>query len=141
MIARMEVRKAYQYDDPRGSLSVIDEDALPFPVRRIYYLHGVPLGAIRAEHGHRQLEQVMICMHGRITVTLTDGFEREAHVLQNPSELLHVPRGIWRSARFELPDSVLCVLASRPYEPDDYIHSFEEFLAWARAERKSADAT
>lgn len=119
------------FADARGNLSVIEDADLPFPVRRIYYLHGVPLGATRGEHGHKQLEQLMICMHGSCEVTLNDGQTQERFKLANPATGLYVPPGMWRSLRFIEPDTVCCVLASRPYEKDDYIFEFEEFLAWS----------
>ena len=119
------------HPDARGNLSVIESDDLPFPIRRIYYLHGVPLGATRGEHGHKQLEQLMICMHGSCEVTLNDGRAHERFKLNDPSIALYVPPGMWRSLRFVEPDTVCCVLASRPYEKHDYIFGFEEFLAWS----------
>ncbi|WP_373504111.1 FdtA/QdtA family cupin domain-containing protein [Aestuariivirga sp.] len=119
------------YVDARGNLSVIEVGDLPFTVRRIYYLHGVPLGATRGEHGHKLLEQLMICMHGSCEVTLNDGQTQEPFKLSLPSVALYVPPGMWRSLRFVEPDTVCCVLASKPYEKEDYIYDFEDFLAWS----------
>ena len=46
--------------DGRGSLGVIEAQDLPFDIRRIYYLHDVPMGAVRGEHGHKRLEQLIL---------------------------------------------------------------------------------
>lgn len=119
--------------DGRGSLGVIEQADLPFPVRRVYYLFDVPIGAVRGEHGHKQLEQLMICMHGRLEVILNDGTGQFRFTLDTPGQALHVPPGLWRSLKFIEPGTVVCVLASRPYERDDYIYSFEEYLVWARS--------
>lgn len=136
----MQTRKPYLVDirthlDARGSLSVVENGDLPFPIRRIYYLHGVPLGAKRGEHGHKLLEQLMICMHGVCDVTLNDGQSQDHFTLSSPATALYVPPGMWRSLRFVEPDTVCCVLASRPYEKEDYIYDFEDFLAWSRQNR------
>ena len=116
--------------DARGSLGAMEGDDLPFDVRRVYYLFDVPIGAVRGEHGHKTLEQLMICMHGRVEVTLNDASGQFHFVLDSPAIALHIPPGLWRSLRFVDPDTVVCVLASQPYDRQDYIYTFEEFLTW-----------
>ena len=124
--------------DARGSLGVVEETDLSFAIRRIYYLHGVPIGAVRGEHGHKALEQLILCLHGRVDVTLNDGFRQYPFTLDRADQGLHVPPGLWRSLHFREPGSVICVLASRPYEAEDYIYSFEEFRSWAHAREAAA---
>lgn len=118
--------------DGRGSLGVLEGAALPFDIARIYYLYDVPIGAVRGEHGHKRLHQLMICMHGQIEVTLNDGQRQHPFTLSSPAQVLYVPPGMWRRLRFLMPETVVCVLASRPYEVDDYIYEYEDFLTWVR---------
>lgn len=118
--------------DGRGSLGVIEMDDVPFPIRRVYYLFDVPIGAVRGEHGHRTLDQLILCMHGRVEITLNDGSGQFHYMLDAPDRGLHVPPGMWRSLRFVEPGSVICVLASQPYDRADYIYHYEEFLEWTR---------
>lgn len=120
------------YIDVRGSLGVIEGADLPFAVRRIYYLYDVPIGAVRGEHAHKQLEQLILCMHGRVEVTFNDGSAAHKFMLDRPSQALYVPPGLWRSLRFLHAETIVCVLASRPYEPDDYIYAFEDYLDWVK---------
>lgn len=120
------------FSDPRGALGVLEGAELPFDIARVYYLYNVPIGAVRGEHGHKQLEQLMVCMHGRTEVTLNDGQTQHTFTLASPAEVLYVPPGMWRQLRFQMPDTVVCVLASRPYEVADYIYEYEDFLAWVR---------
>jgi hypothetical protein len=119
------------HSDARGALGVVENATLPFDIQRVYYLYGVPIGATRGEHGHKELEQLIICMHGRVDVTLNDGHRQYPYTLERPDQGLHVPPGMWRSLYFREPGTVVCVLASRPYEVADYIYSFEEFRTWA----------
>lgn len=121
--------------DGRGALGVIEAADLPFPLRRFYYLFDVPIGAIRGEHGHKRLEQVILCLHGRVEVSLNDGQRVRGFTLDTPLQGLYVPPGLWRRLEFREPGSVVGVLASRPYEPEDYIYHYEEYLAWVRAGR------
>ena len=117
--------------DGRGSLGVIEAADLPFDIRRIYYLHDVPMGAVRGEHGHKRLQQLILCMHGEVEVVLNDGISQFRFTLSDSSTGLYLPPGLWRRLRFVVPETVVCVLASRPYEREDYIYEYEEFLAWA----------
>ena len=120
------------FGDPRGSLGVLEGAQLPFDIKRVYYLYDVPIGAIRGEHGHKQLEQLMICMHGKTEVTLNDGQQQYPFTLAGPADVLYVPPGMWRQLRFVMPETVVCVLASRPYEVEDYLYEYEDFLTWVR---------
>ncbi|MFN4131179.1 MAG: sugar 3,4-ketoisomerase, partial [Paracoccaceae bacterium] len=105
---------------------------LPFDIRRVYYLYDVPIGAVRGEHGHKRLQQLILCMHGQVEVTLNDGHSQFPFTLMDSSTGLYLPPGLWRRLRFLVPETVVCVLASRPFEKDDYIYEYEEFLVWAR---------
>lgn len=125
--------------DGRGSLGVLEGAALPFDIARIYYLYDVPIGAVRGEHGHKRLHQLMICMHGQTEITLNDGNQQYPFTLSTPGQVLYVPPGMWRRLRFVMPDTVVCVLASRPYEVDDYIYEYEDFLTWVRQGKKQQD--
>ena len=40
-------------DDPSGRLTAIEGDAIPFPVRRVFYITDVPAGASRGGHAQR----------------------------------------------------------------------------------------
>jgi len=120
------------FSDPRGALGVLEGAKLPFSIERVYYLYNVPIGAIRGEHGHKQLEQLMICMHGKTEITLNDGERQYPFTLESPSDVLYVPPGMWRQLRFLMPETVVCVLASRPYEVEDYLYEYEDFLSWVR---------
>lgn len=118
--------------DGRGSLGVIEGGGLLFDIQRIYYLYDVPMGAVRGEHGHKQLQQLILCMHGEVEIVLNDGQRQFPFTLSNAATGLYLPPGLWRRLRFLRPETVVCVLASRPYEKDDYIYEYEEFLAWTR---------
>ena len=60
-------------DDARGTLTALEGDELPFPVRRIFYMHRVPQGGERGAHAHRYTQQCLIAVAGAFTVDLSDG--------------------------------------------------------------------
>lgn len=124
---------AKTHADDKGCLSVIEGTDLPFAIKRIYYIHSVPIGAIRGEHGHRTLEQIVMCLSGAVEMMISDGVEQQFVTLSNPATLLYVPAGRWRSVKFKEAGSVLCVLASQLFDSSDYIYDYEEFVEWKRS--------
>jgi len=117
--------------NPDGSLAVIEADGgpLPFPIRRVYYLHSVPEGAKRGGHAHRRLEQMLVAVSGRLRVLLDDGAERRSEELSDPTVGLYLPTMVWRELVDFDAGTVCLVIASRPYEPEDYIRDYDEFVA------------
>ncbi len=125
-----ELRNIRVHEDARGSLGVFENGDLPFAIRRVYYLFNAPLGVIRAEHGHRMLEQFVVCMAGRCEMTVHDGTRAHPFDLASPAVGVYVPPAMWRTVKFVEPGSVCCVFASMPYDRSDYIENFEDFLTF-----------
>jgi dTDP-4-dehydrorhamnose 3,5-epimerase-like enzyme len=121
--------------DPRGNLTFIEGGShIPFEIARVYYLYDVPGGESRGGHAHKQLEQFVIAMSGAFDVVLDDGLGNVRSFNLNRSYYgLHIPRMIWRELVNFSSGSVCTVLASRPYEEEDYFRDFDEFAAAAAA--------
>ena len=113
----------------KGDLSVIEsKKEIPFDICRVYYLYNVPKGQNRGNHAHKDLFQLIIAVSGSFTVTLDDGKDRHTYLLNHPNQGLLVIPGIWRTLENFSSDSVCLVLASLPYDQEDYIHDYEEFI-------------
>lgn len=113
-----------------GSLIVAEMGAgLPFVARRIFTLLDIPESQARGTHAHRKCEQFLICMRGSVTAVIDDGVCRQEIVLDSPTMGLYMPALTWGTQYDYSRDALLLVLASDPYDADDYIHSYEEFLA------------
>ena len=123
--------------DDRGALNVLEiAHELPFGCERIFYTYTVPEGSVRGEHAHKVCEQFLIALRGELRVAVDDGVHRDEILLDSPSKGLHLPAGCWGEQFSHSTDCILLVLASRPYENEDYIRSYNEFLAWKRGEAK-----
>ena len=62
-----------QRGDTRGGLSVIElGGALPFLVRRVYWIHGTKPGVSRGFHAHKKLHQLCVCVAGSVRLSLFD---------------------------------------------------------------------
>lgn len=121
-------------EDPYGVIGVIEgEHALPFDVKRFYFITRVPEGATRGSHAHKELVQLIVALAGSVTIDLDDGSAVQKFELDRPSIGLLVPPGYWRTLRAFTEGTVLGVLASREYDEADYIRSYRVFREWSRA--------
>lgn len=101
--------------DDRGKLVWIQ--ALPFAIRRVYYIFDVAPDGKRGGHAHKTLERVFIALAGEFTL-IVDG---RPYLLRNPSEGLYVAPGAWTDLENFSPGCVCLVLASAEYDENDYI--------------------
>ncbi len=115
-------------EDPRGNLSVIEKEVVPFDIKRVYYLYDVPAGAERGGHAHIQQRECLIALSGSFDVILNDGKAEETVTLNKPFEGLLINEGIWRELKNFSSGSVCLVVASDVFEEADYIRDFQAFL-------------
>jgi len=113
--------------DERGTLAPIELNSFYFSVKRIFYVTDVPTGETRGCHSHYKTKQYLICIKGVIEVILHDG-KKETITTLKQNEGLLIPELIWDSQKFITKDAVLLVLCSTPYDINDYILDFDEFL-------------
>ena len=119
-----------QVRDLRGALTFGELDAhLPFAPKRFFVVYDVPSREVRGEHAHRQLHEFLVCLRGSCSVALDDGAVREEVLLDSPTVGLHVPPKLWRVHYKYSPDAILLSLCSDPYDADDYIRNYDDFLA------------
>lgn len=118
--------------EPRGNLSVIENDSIPFEMKRVYYLYDVPSGAERGGHAHKNLKQFLIALSGSFDVVLNDGIEQKTITLNKPFEGLLINSGIWRELNNFSSGSVCLVIASAVFDEADYIREFEDFMKYKK---------
>lgn len=119
-----------QHGDDRGHLVVVEGiKDIPFEIKRIFYIYGSDQEVVRGQHANKRTEFVLINVAGTSKVRVKDGKGNEAvFSLNRPHTGIYLPRMIWKDMYDFSPDSVLLVLASEPYDPKEYIRSYEEFL-------------
>lgn len=126
----VHLRRFDGFTDLRGSLAVgeMPGEGIPFEPRRWFVVYDVPSREVRGEHAHRRCHQFLVCVHGAVRVVADDGERRAEVELDDPTLGIYLPPLVWGSQfRYE-PDAVLLVLASEPYDPDDYIRDYGQFL-------------
>jgi dTDP-4-dehydrorhamnose 3,5-epimerase-like enzyme len=115
-------------EDVRGNLAVIQNDALPFEFKRIYYLFDVPSNAFRGGHSHINQDEILIALSGSFEVVLDNGLEKKTVLLNKPNVGLHISTGIWRELQNFSSGSVCLVVASDVFDEADYIREYDAFL-------------
>lgn len=122
-----------QHGDDRGQLVALEENKeIPFKIKRVYYMYDTVDGVRRGYHAHRNLQQILICIHGNCKIHLDNGHETAEVLLDKPYEGLYVSNNMWREMYDFSPDAVLMVLASELYDESDYIRNYEDFLKYVK---------
>lgn len=115
--------------DPRGNLTVAEQlRQVPFEVKRVYWTYDVPSGESRGGHAHKQCVEFIIAVSGSFTVTLDNGTQKQSFHLNHPWQGLLVETGVWRTLEDFSSGAVCLVLASEPFEEEDYIREYEDYL-------------
>lgn len=117
------------FEDMRGSITPLElERGLPFLPNRVFLVYNVPSNHVRGEHAHHACKQFLVAASGRISVVVDDGKMRREVQLDDQTIGLYLAPKVWGiQYKFE-PTSVLMVAASLPYDPQDYIRDYTEFL-------------
>ncbi len=116
-------------DENRGNLTVAQGGAdFPFPIARAYWIKDVPAGDTRGGHAHKRLVEYVVAVNGSFNVTLDNGREKAVYHLCHPWEALLIDKCVWCSLNSFSADAVCLALASEPYDADDYIHDYGDFI-------------
>jgi len=115
--------------DDRGNLSFIEGgNHIPFEIQRTYWIYDVPGGETRGGHAYRELQEFFVALSGSFDVVLDDGVTRKVVSLNRSYFGLYVPNMIWRHLENFATNSVCLILASLPYNPEDYIRNYDFYL-------------
>ena len=137
VVPGVELVSLSRADDMRGSLVAAEfATQLPFVPQRVFSVFDVPTQEVRGSHAHRCCEQLLVCLAGSVSCLVDDGTRRQEFILDDPSRGLYVPPMVWGTQYQYSGDAVLLVLASLPYDPDDYIRDYDEFLLLCPAGRQ-----
>ena len=130
----MENRKHYLFEikpicDNNGSLNVVEEEKqIPFKIKRLFYVYDVKQNASRGEHANKKSRFCMVSLHGKCDVEVKDGKDVITYKLDNPNKVLFLDKMVWKTMTHFSKDCVLLVLSDSPYDKDEYIRDFNEYL-------------
>ena len=114
--------------DERGALAFAEaQRVIPFAVERVFWIYDVPTEASRGGHAHWTCNELVVPVSGGFTVVLDDGQVRRQVRMERPDEGVLIPAGVWCELLDFAPGTVLLVMASQPYQPEGYVHDYNEY--------------
>lgn len=114
--------------EDEGYLCFAEENNhIPFPIKRFYYISNVMKGVERGFHAHHQTLQVLFCIKGEVTIVLDNGHKREKFVMKESNKGIFLDKMMWHEMNNFKKDTILLVIASEIYEESDYIRDYQEF--------------
>lgn len=117
--------------DETGTLSVVEGGRqVPFDIKRVFWLSGIPSTEIRrGAHAHAELQQVLFAASGHCLIDLeTVSGTTETLELNHGGDALYLDGPVWRTMHGFSADCVLMVLCDRDYASDHVVRDREEFL-------------
>lgn len=133
LVEKCPVLQFRDLGDERGKLVVIEGgEAIPFEIKRVFYIYDSDDTVIRGQHANRESEFVLINVAGKSKVRITDGTEELVVELNKPMMGVYIPRMIWKDMYDFSKDSVLLVLASTHYNGNEYIRDYDQYLSEMR---------
>lgn len=122
--------------DSRGNLTVIENGGyLPFEIRRVFWIFGVPGGCSRGGHAYRTQEELVVALSGSFDIVVQSE-EGEARIQLNRSyTALHLPALTWRRMENFSTNALSLHLSSSMYLKEDYIRDFDGLLELRRNAR------
>lgn len=133
---RYEVFDLERIVDETGTLYVGELAQLRHgPFGRIVLITGVPPGGSRGGHAHKREDEYVICVSGGVDLRLESRGELATVQLRRPGRTLYLPAGYWRDLVHFAPGTVIAMLATEPFDEDDYIRDYDTFLRWEAGAR------
>lgn len=125
---KIELIEIPKIENNLGNIAVVENDVIPFNIKRVYYLYDIPSSAIRGGHSHINQQEFLIPLSGSFEVVLDNGFEKSSILLNKPNIGLLIETRIWRELQNFSSGAVCLVIASDVFDEADYIRNYEDFL-------------
>lgn len=116
-----------RHDDQRGTLCFAEWHHLPFVPKRVFWISGIPAGALRGGHSHSTCAEVVFAVSGSFDMTVDTGRQRQTFHMDSPDTGIYIGPNVWCELSGFAPGTACAVVASEEYDPKGYINSYEEF--------------
>ncbi len=115
--------------DERGQLSFAEAcGQIPFEIKRVFWISGVPEGKTRGRHAHWTCHEVVFPVTGSFEIEVDDGTGSRTFTMNNSSTGILIPAGAWCELRKFAPGTVCVVVASEHFDANGYVHDKGEWI-------------
>jgi len=124
----VDIRSNQEYD---GRLLVVESDtsAIPFEIKRIFWVRDTTPGAERGQHATKVTKLVLIAISGSLDVVVHDGTKETTYHLDDPTKGLYIDEMLWRTMKNFSPGCIVEAICDHPYAPgNETYENFEEYL-------------
>lgn len=114
-----------------GRLLVVEEntDAIPFDIKRIFWVRDVIKGAERGQHATKKTRLVLIAVTGSCDVVVKDNDKEEVFPLNDPTKGLYIDKMLWRTMKNFTPECVVEAVCDLPYNRNgETYEDYDEYL-------------
>lgn len=127
LIESFELNTISSNKDAGKIIAMENHEAIPFDIKRVYFIYGNKSGEPRGFHAHRKLYQIALCIQGSCKMVCDDMYTKEEILLDKPNLAVKLPPMIWHEMHDFSHDCILLVIASDTYDEADYIRDYAEF--------------
>lgn len=113
--------------DERGALVHVERTDLPFDLKRVFWIYGVPEGRTRGGHAHHSQAEIIIPVRGSFSIFVDDGHETASFRMDSPRQGIYIGPDVWSELSLFSADCVCVVLCSEPYDHTGYVATYDEF--------------
>jgi len=99
---------------------------IPWNIERVFFITTSDTED-RGDHAHVDGSQAFLCIVGSAQLVCKDGIELREFKIDPLDEVVVVPPGIWVNINLS-GDSALAVMTDLPYDENDYITQWDDFL-------------
>jgi len=125
---KVELFSVPVHRDTAGQLIAYEaEPNLGIDLQRVFVVWG-DSGALRGQHAHKSLTQVLVCLRGSCQVSCEDLFGKHDFLIDDPATVLIVPKEVWSQQLYLEDNTILAVLCDGPFDETEYIRDYGEFV-------------
>jgi dTDP-4-dehydrorhamnose 3,5-epimerase-like enzyme len=112
----------------------------PFEIRQVLFQFDLPKDSVRGGHAHLELEELIVCLSGRVKVRTESNVGSRAILLKTPTRAVYVPPLTWVTVHVLERGTRCLVLRSKHYDERDYVRDRTAFRQLIRRGMRSASA-
>ena len=111
----------------KGEMSILDNSLnCPFKISRVFNIKSRG-GNIRGNHAHKNCNQILVCLEGKIKIKCKDTRNQKSFTLDKMDKAILIPKHIWSSQEYLEDINVLMVACDLSYNEKDYIRNYKDF--------------